>query len=1089
MLSFFRSSLDSLDPAVADLIQYEAERQGRKLILIPSESQAPGAVREALGSVFQNIYAEGYPDPSIHGKTQEGILDYEEELAHYRRYSDLRYYRGVEYVNVLESLARRRAAEAFATDEIPPEEIWANVQPLSGSPANSAIYAALVPPGSTVMGMDLLHGGHLTHGSPANRSGKLYNIVSYGIDLKSERLDYDAIEELARQHKPKMIIAGYTSFPWMPDWARFRQIADEAGAYLLADISHIAGMVAAGVVASPVGHAHVISFTTHKTLYGPRGACILTTDKKLARKIDSAVFPGEQGGPHVNAIAGMAVAFELARSPEFVQLQSQVVENAAHLAAELERHGMRVPYGGTNTHMLLVDCKSVRASFGVSPDGKRGTPLMGDTAARILDMAGIVLNRNTIPGDRSARNPSGIRLGTPWITQRGFQAPEIERLAEIIARVLRATEPYAYAGRHGPVYRAKVDFDALEEAKRDVVELACRADLGAEYCPSGYPHHYYMYKPTKDPDGEWDIIEIEGTHARGFCNVTMTSDVYALEPGQSQPTWILEPDGRPMSGGVLKRPSQDTTLFRLLIPKSSESRVSHWLRALSDGYVHMDDDDPYAKAPGPVVIRRLPHVLAEEWESRPPELASFGKEDTEDGGAGWAFHKPYWIGQRARADAPGGLEPMPPFAWEEPAEPPIKQTVLYDIHRQADAKLVPFAGWEMPIRYRSVQEEHLAVRQAAGLFDVSHMGLFEFSGENVHLFVNTLTSNDVSLLDVGQAQYSFLLDHAGNVVDDVYIYRLEKERYWMVVNAANSDKDWAWVNAVRTGQVMIDPERPWSRALGTETVVIRNMHDPALGGETRVQLALQGPRSRDVLLSMLDDTTSPGDPVDPLREPLLEMKRNEIIRGRLAGYDLYLARTGYTGEPMAFEIFVHPAAAAALWHALLEEGEDLGLYPVGLAARDSLRIEAGLPLYGHELAGPLDLNPADASFDPYVKLYKPFFIGKAAYMAHERTRKAQLVRFRFEEEHARMPRQGDVVVSRKGRVVGAVTSCSIDSEGWLTGQAYVQKQHARSGTRLAVFQVDRSSWSSKPLADLKAGDRIQLHDNMVIIRRFMDKKE
>jgi glycine hydroxymethyltransferase len=408
--------------------------------------------------------------------------------------------------------------------------------------------------------------------------------------------------------------------------------------------------------------------------------------------------------------------------------------------------------------------------------------------------------------------------------------------------------------------------------------------------------------------------------------------------------------------------------------------------------------------------------------------------------------------------------------------------------------MTPFAGWEMPVRYGSVQDEHLAVRQAAGLFDVSHMGLFEFSGENVHLFVNTLTTNDVSLLKVGQAQYSFLLDQAGDVVDDVYVYHIEKDRYWMVVNAANNEKDWAWVNAVRSGEAMIDPERPWSRALGTETVVIRDMRDPAHGAETRVQLALQGPRSRDVLLKMLDDVTTPDGAisrdghVDPLREPLLEMKRNEIIRGRLAGYDLYLARTGYTGEPMAFEIFVHPAAASALWHALLEEGEELGLRPVGLAARDSLRIEAGLPLYGHELAGALDLNPADAGFAPYVKLYKPFFIGKAAYTAHEEARKAQLVRFRFEEEHARMPRQGDVIVSRKGRVVGAVTSCSIDSEGWLTGLAYVQKQHAGRGTRLAVFQMDSRSWSSKPLTDLKDGDRIQLHDNIIIIRRFMDKK-
>jgi glycine hydroxymethyltransferase len=1077
VLEFFHSSLASLDPAVAGLIEYEAERQGRKLILIPSESQAPAAVREALGSVFQNIYAEGYPDPSIHGAAQPTILDYEVQLAQDRRYSDRRYYKGVEYVNVLESLARRRAAEAFATDTVPPEEIWANVQPLSGSPANSAIYAALVPPGSTVMGMDLLHGGHLTHGSPANRSGKLYNIVSYGIDLKTEQIDYDAIEELAREHKPKMIIAGYTSYPWMPDWARFRQIADAAGAYLLAYISHIAGMVAAGVVPSPVGQAHVISFTTHKTLYGPRGACILTMDKKLARKVDSAVFPGEQGGPHVNAIAGMAVAFELARSQEFVQLQRQVVDNARHLAAELEGHGLRIPYGGTDTHMLLVDCKSVRCESGASPDGKRGTPLMGDTAARILDLAGIVLNRTTIPGDRSARNPSGIRLGTPWITQRGFRAPEIECLAEIIARVLKAAEPYAYAGRYGPVYRAKVDYDVLEQAKRDVVQLACSIDLEADYCPSGYPHHYFMYKPTRDPGGEWDIIEIEGTHARGFCNVAMTNDVYALEPGEGQPTWVLEPGGQPMSPGLLKRPGEETTRFQLLIPKSAESRVAHWLRSLSDGYVRMDDDDVFAKAPGPVVVRRLRHELADEWETRPPAQDAFDGET-----AGWAFHKPYWIGQRARADAPGGLEPMPAFKWEEPTDLPLRRTTLYDIHRRAGARIAPFAGWEMPIRYTSVQEEHLAVRQAAGLFDVSHMGLFDFSGENVHLFVNTVTANDVSILRAGQSQYSFLLDHEGHVLDDVWIYRLEENRYWMVVNAANNDKDWAWVNAVREARVMIDPQRPWSRALGTETVVIRDVRDPALGSEMRAQLALQGPHSRDILLAMLDED-------DTLCEPLLEMKRNEIIHGQVAGYDLYLARTGYTGEPVAFEIFVHPAAAPALWHALIETGEPFGLQPIGLAARDSLRIEAGLPLYGHELAGPLDLNPADAGFDPYVKLYKPFFIGKAAYMAHELQRQARLVRFRFDEERASMPRQGDVIVNRKGRVVGAVTSCSIDSDGWLTGLGYVQQRYAKLGTRLAVFQVDSRSWTSKPLASLKTGDRVQLHDNITVIKRFLNKKE
>jgi glycine hydroxymethyltransferase len=389
--------------------------------------------------------------------------------------------------------------------------------------------------------------------------------------------------------------------------------------------------------------------------------------------------------------------------------------------------------------------------------------------------------------------------------------------------------------------------------------------------------------------------------------------------------------------------------------------------------------------------------------------------------------------------------------------------------------MVPFAGWEMPLRYDSVQEEHRAVRQAAGLFDVSHMGLLEFSGDNVHLFVNTITSNDVSLLGVGQAQYSFLLDAEGQVVDDVYVYRLEKERYWLVVNAANVAKDWAWINAVRKAKVSIDPERPWSRALGTETVVVRDLR------EERSQLALQGPRSREILLSMLDDD-------DPQVETLLEMKRNEITRARLAGYDLYLSRTGYTGEPMAFEIFVHPAAAPALWHTLLEDGEPFGLRPVGLGARDSLRIEAGLPLYGHELAGSLDLNPADAGFATYVKMYKPFFIGKAAYMAHELERQARLIRFGFEEEHARLPRQGDVVVNRRGRVVGVVTSASIDGEGKIVGLAYVQDQYAARNTRLGIFQMDSRGWSAKPLSELKTGDRVQLHDDIVVIRRFLNKK-
>ncbi len=796
------------------------------------------------------------------------------------------------------------------------------------------------------------------------------------------------------RHKPRLIIAGFTSYPWMPDWARFRRIADRVGAYLLADISHIAGMVAAEVVASPIGHAHVVSFTTHKTLYGPRGACILTTDATLAAKVDAAVFPGEQGGPHVNAIAGMAVAFKLAKTDAFALLQQQVVDNATHLAAELKRHGLRIPYGGTDTHMLLVDCKSIRAADGVSPDGKKGTPLMGDSAARILDLAGIVCNRNTIPGDKSARVPSGVRLGTPWITQRGFKEPEIERLAEIIARVLHATKPQAHAGRHGPVYSAKVDFDVLEQAKWDVVDLACCVDLGPDYEPSGYPHHYFMYKPTTDPGGPWDIINIQGQRARGFCNVAMTNDVYRLGPGESQQTWILEPDGRLMSPGVLKRVGDENTHFQLLTPKSAESRVVHWLRALSDGFVDIDPDDLYVKAPGPLVLKRLPHELADTWEMAPPDPAEF-----DQGTVGWATHKPFWIGHCGRDAAPDGLAALPPFAWTPDADQPMRRTRLFETHRDSGAKMVPFAGWEMPVQYTSVLEEHQTVREKAGLFDVSHMGLFEFSGDNTHLFLNTIAANDVSLIEPGQSQYSFLLAEDGRVVDDIWVYRVDRQCYWMVVNAANNEKDWAWINAVRRAEVQIDRERPWARALGTETIHIRDLREPEAGADRRVQLALQGPRSRDVLLAMMT-------PDSPDYDRILGMARNEITRVDIAGFDLYVSRTGYTGEPVAFEIFVHPDRLVDLWNALLQAGEPFGVRPIGLAARDSLRIEAGLPLYGHELAGPLELNPADAGFAPYVKLYKPFFIGKRAYLAHEAKRDSRLARFRLDDLRAPDARPG-----------------------------------------------------------------------------------
>ncbi len=460
---YLTQSLQEIDPGVFELLSREKERQNNKIILIPSESRAPDAVLSALGSVFQNIYAEGYPDEDSRTLREEAILDIEERLSYYRRYSDPRYYKGVEFVDLVEALARRRTAEVFATNLLPADDIYVNVQPLSGAPANNAVYHALIQPGDTIMGMSLIHGGHLTHGSPVNRSGKIYNSTPYSVNAETEIIDYNQVRHLAEKHHPKIIVAGYSSYPWSVDWDEFRSIADSVGAFLLADISHVAGLVAGGCYPSPIGIADVVTFTTHKTLCGPRGACILTGDARLARKLDRAVFPGEQGGPHINTIAGIAVAMHLAKTKEFRILQENIVKNCSIFTRQLMSAGFRIPYGGSDTHLLNLDCSSIK--------GKDGTGLSGDQAARILDIVGIVVNRNTIPGDQSAVDPSGIRMGTPWVTQIGFKSEEMIRLAEIVTRLLEGIEPYVLPGARGSKRRAKLSMELLEQAKIDVRDL------------------------------------------------------------------------------------------------------------------------------------------------------------------------------------------------------------------------------------------------------------------------------------------------------------------------------------------------------------------------------------------------------------------------------------------------------------------------------------------------------------------------------------------------------------------------------------------------------------------------------------------
>ncbi len=1046
----FRGTLKDLDPAVAELLAHEATRQAYRIILIPSESAAPKAVLEAVGSVMQNVYAEGYPHEDTRWLDEEEILDYEWMLANYRRYSDRRYYKGVEYADILEALARRRCAQAFAGNGLTADDLYVNVQPLSGAPANTAVYEALLEPGDTVMGLDLLHGGHLTHGSPANRSGKYYNIVSYTVDPETELLDYDAIEALAREVRPKMIIAGFTSYPWAADWIRFREIADSCGAYLLADIAHVAGMVAAGVYPNPVGIADVVSFTTHKTLGGPRGACLITHRKDLHRKIDHAVFPGEQGGPHMNAIAGMAVAFKLAQTPQFRRLQEQTVRNAARLAERLADRGFRIPYGGTDTHLLLVDCKSV-----TGPDG---TPLSGDMAARILDLVGIVVNRNTIPGDKSPARATGIRLGTPWATQRGFREGEIDRLADIIADVLLACTPFSYVGKGGrPNWRAKVEFGVLQDARARVSALISQAGMYEEVHKPSYPH--FPVAEHERRDSGWTTLEIEGDEALHFLDYATTGDVCSMEPNQARPTWVLRPDGEPITRAVLVRLSDRK--YHLHVAGHVDE-VATWLRDLSDGYVGFDPEDVYAKLPGPVVVR----VMKGKFEV-PEDVAPGDPPD------GYTLDKPYYIGIHGPKHFEYHGDPLPTFSWSDEAEGnELKKTSLNTLHRQMGAKMVPFAGWDMPVWYTGVSDEHRAVRERAGIFDVAHMGVFEISGRGAEPFLNTVTTNDVSDLAVGQAHYSYLLGIDGIPIDDIFLYRVERELYLMVVNASNNDKDWEWLNGVLEGRYAIDSERPWVKAPGRESVTIRDLRDPGSGDDMRVDIALQGPLARNVLLSLKCDTRT--------RNMIATMPWASVVRAEVGGYDLIVARTGYTGERVAFELFVHPDKAPDLFRELV----DAGAVPCGLASRDSTRTEAGLPLYGHELAGPLNLGPADAGFARYVKLWKPFFVGKAAYVRHEGERDSVVVRFRMNDKGVKRPVLGDPVVDRRGRVIGTVTSCAIDTEGYLLGQAYVKLSHAEEGTQIGIFALGGRAPKAKSLADLKVGDRVTVPQAARVLSRF-----
>ena len=593
----FQESIDSADPIVSRIIRAEEHRQFEKLIMIPSESVAPTAVRQAMGSVFSNIYAEGYPSLEALSEDESLLGDLGHQIARHHRLGDRRYYQGTEMANLVEALAIRRIKQLFANNRADFSRIFANVQPLSGAPANNAVYSALLQHGDTLMGMNLAHGGHLTHGSPVNRSGKNYRVVSYSVNEETGRLDFDQVEQLARENNPKLIVAGASAYPWDIDWQRLREIADSLPekCYLVADISHTAGLAVAGLFPNPVGIVDVTSATTHKTMIGPRGAIILTTDESLARRIDRAVFPGEQGGPHINTIAAMAVAFAIAKTEPFRELQQQIVANAKRLANELAARGLTIAYGGTNTHLCLVDCRVLK-----SKDGER---LDGNVAARFLEQVGIVCNGNTIYGDTRPRFPGAIRLGTPWLSQRGFDEDDMAEIADIIANVLVAIRPYSYAVSKSRRPAGKIDQGVLKESRLRVRELIRSKAAGPQRCA--------VLPEARGRDGESVLVEIIGSRARSFISQASDVAVESWQLGRWQSAAIRRVDGSVLSNSAIAwmgRDDHDREEVRLLLPADRTDAAIEWLRDLSSGIVELEPDSPIDVLDGPVAVRELTSV-------------------------------------------------------------------------------------------------------------------------------------------------------------------------------------------------------------------------------------------------------------------------------------------------------------------------------------------------------------------------------------------------------------------------------------------------------------------------------------------------
>ncbi len=1032
----WQSPMAQVDPWLAALLEREEQRQFQKISLGAASSLCPLAVRMAQASVFSNIDAEGYPPKRLSQVGWEQLLDLDEQIAYYQRYGDSRFNKGTELANLVEVAAQRRAAAVFSTDwadnsdiTVSSSDIFVNLQCPTGSLANTAVFEALLKPGDVVLSMNLVDGGHLSHGSPLHRSGRTYKIVHYAVDPSTQRLDYDQIRDLIHQHHPKLIVGGASSYPWAIDWKKFRQIAEESEPrpYILADISHPAGLVAAGLIPNPIGYADAVTFTTYKTFCGPRGAAILSTDRTIAELIDRAVFPGLQSAPIFQQVVALAVAFEIARTPEFKLLQQKIAENARLLHRFLTQMEIPTAFGGTDTHIVIANVGKVPTSSNLR--------LTGDIVAGILERVGISCNSNLIPGDKFVTLASGIRLGTTWISQLGYGETEVREIAAIIADVCKGVKLYSYYGLRREIPGGKVKEELLQSAAQRVKALL-RKGLEPETFSKqmSSPGNETTAQPTfvtsrnladsKDERSQLEALIVSGERSYSFLQSIISRDIYALEPGKAFPALILNQDGEKRFDILVQcLAGEPRPQFLLVYRPQPGTKLGDWLHMLSDGFVEIEKDDPRKTLDGPVVIKSADAGYIDAVLAIVDAQADTGsKADPlieQD--------KPYFIGQIALPhDASPGQSRFE-FAGDDVSRISSTLSPLTQLHKAAGATFADFYGYEVPFFYTSISQEHEQVRKNAGLFDLFHKELLGFRGQGAKRFLDLVLTEHISQLAIGDSCRTCILSPEGMLMSDCILYRFDSDYFIMELEPINARLVEKGLRAVADRNVVIDPARP-------EIKVDRSCSITNLKTSSSAQmiLALQGPKSMSILQKLLDETKS--------RSVLQNMRKGQISELSLAGVTLWIARRGYTGETAGFELIVPQLKAESIWNALITAGHDYSLQAIGLKAADSLRIEAGLPLYGKDLTGPHSIDPVEAGLGSSIKLDKPFFIGRQYRLSYTTSRK--IVRLRADVPD--VAEVEPVMLNDAGNTIGRVTSAAAIS-GRFYGLGLLEGTHPEKG--------------------------------------------